>query len=150
MATVIEDIVNSMETEVATELGASYKELAYKIDVQKNNFRQSKLRYGVRALESSEIAGVVKFTTYDQSFEVILTTQYQQSSINDEAQIQAGLDLRASMLDIYKRLINTNAGLPGTVMNVKELVMAEVEYLESDKVAVSKALVTITYRLTLQ
>lgn len=149
MATTIGDIVASLESEIATTLGSSYKKLEYLIDVQKNNFRTSSDRYGVRALEASEIPGVTKYTTFTQSFEVVTTKSYYESALDDSEQVQAGLDLRANMLDMYKDITNAKGGLPAVILNITDLVMAEVEYLTEDKVAVLRSTMNISYRLNL-
>lgn len=148
MSTTITDIITGMESQIATLL-PTFSELQYKEDVQKNNLRASSDRYGVLAKASSEVPGVTKYLTFSQSFEVILIKKYYESSISDDKQVSAGLDLRDSALEIYKTLINTKAGAPAVVMNITELEMAEIEYLEEDKVAVLRSTVNITYRESL-
>lgn len=147
--TAITDITNSIKSEVATELGAAYKELAYVEDVAKNSLRTSNDRYGVRALVASQLPGVTKNITLNQEFEVILTKGYIESSIDDTSQVSKSLDLRAEFLSIYKRLVNGKAGLPGTVLNITDLILAEPEYLEDDKVVIQRASMSIQYRYSL-
>jgi hypothetical protein len=143
------DIRDSMITEIAAELGVTYTTLPYLEDVEKNNFRSNDNRYGVRALISSEVAGVTKSVHFTQSFEVVLTKGYQQSKIDDSEKVEKAYDNRENILCIYKRLVNTRAGIPGTVLNIQNLVVSEPEYLVDEKVAVQRATMDITYRFSL-
>lgn len=148
MATQITDIVNGIEGRIAA-VQPTWAELPYKIEVQKNNLSNHTDRYGARALDSEQLDGVTKQLTFTQSFEVVLTQGYNQSSINDIEQVNAGLSLRAVMLDLYLDFINTKVGLPGTVLNITDLSQGEMEYLEQDKVAILRSTMNITYRLSL-
>ena len=80
---------------------------------------------------------------------MVLTKGYTQSSIDDSSQVDKSLDLRAELLGIYKRFINGKAGIPGTVLNVTDLILAEPEYLEDDKVVIQRASMNIQYRYSL-
>lgn len=148
MSDVMRVIRNSMESEIAAELPL-YSKLLYSEDVAKNTFRTNTDRYAVRALDSVQIPGVTKFTTYTQSFEVVLTKGYYESSIDDTEQVESSLDLRESMLALYTRFVNGHCGVPATVLNVFNLTILAPEYLVEDKVAVVRATMDITYRLTL-
>lgn len=143
------DVKNSMITEISAELGASYTALPYLEDVSKNNFRSNNNRYGVRALGANEVPGVTKNVHITQSFEVVLTKAYYESSLDDSNQIETAYDNRENVLDIYKRLVNTRAGIPATVLNITNLVVSEPEYLVEEKVAVQRATMDITYRFSL-
>lgn len=149
MATKMTDIKDAMLTEVAAELGASWKQLAYVEDIAKNSFRTSSERYGVRALAASEVPGVTKFMTFSQSFEVVLTKGYVESSIDDSEQVTKSYEIRALILDIFKRMVNNKAGDASSVMQVSDLAIDEPEYLVDDKVVIQRATMNITYRLTL-
>jgi hypothetical protein len=149
MSDVMRDIRDAMLTEIQAELGPSYKQLAYVEDVQKNSFRTSSERFGVRALLSSQVPGVTKFTTYTQSFEVVLTKGYTSSNIDDSEQVEKSFDNRENLLAIYKRLVNNKGGLPLVVLNIFNMVVSEPEFLLEDKVAVQRATFDVTYRLTL-
>lgn len=143
------DITTAMKSEIAAELGASYKELAYVENVQKNNFRTGNDRYGVRALQGAQVPGVTKNITITQEYEVVLTKGYIESSVDDTLQVSKSYDNRENLLDIYKRLVNNRAGLPSVVLNVFDLIIGEPEYLEQDKIVIQRATMNITYRFTL-
>ncbi len=149
MIDLMRDIRDSVESEVATELGEGFSKLSYLEDIEKNSFRTQNNRYGVRALTATESEGVTKSVRLTQSFEVVLTKGYFQSTINDSKQIEKSLDSRENLLDIYKRLVNTKAGLPSVVLNVTNLTVNEPEYLEDEKVVVQRATMDITYRFSL-
>ena len=149
MATIMTDIKDAVKTEVAAQLGPTYKELAYVEDVAKNSLRTSSDRYGVRALALFETDSVTKYNTYQQNFELIISRGYIQSSVDDTEQVDASYDLRAEVFDIYKRLVNNKGGSPANVMNVNNLTISEPEYLEDDKVVIIRANFDILYRLTL-
>lgn len=145
----IADITTAIKVKVAAELPVGYKELAFLEDIAKNSFRTSNNRYGVRALEASQLPGVTKNITLNQEFEVVLTKGYIQSSIDDTSQVAASLDLRAECLSIYKSLVNTKAGLPGTVLNITDFILQEPQYLDDDKVVIQRASMNIQYRYSL-
>ena len=146
--TAIADIIASMESEIALEY-PTYGELAYKEDVAKNSSNTIDEKYGVRALAASQLPGVTKNVTLNQEFEVILTKKYNQAIVDDSSQRSVAEDLRAKHLCIYKRLINGKAGLPGTVLNVTDLILSEPEYGADDKVVIQRASMNIQYRFSL-
>lgn len=149
MSDVMRDIKEAMESEIQAELGVSYKPLAYIENVEQNSFRTSSERFGVRALTALQIPGVTKFYTFTQSFEIVLSKGYTESSIDDSELVSKSFDNRENLLSIYKRLINNKAGLPSVVLNVFNMSIAEPEILSEDKVVVQRATVDINYRLTL-
>jgi len=146
---IVKQINDGMTSEIATTLGVNYKELPYIYDVAKNNFKTSKSRYGVRPLSTSEINGVVKATTHQQSFEVVLTEGYNESAISD-SRIQAqALDAFENMHTLYKQIVLSKAGVPNSVLLVGNLTISEPEILEEDKVLVLRATIDVLYRIDL-
>jgi hypothetical protein len=143
------DIQEALSLEIETELGSTYKPLAYIENVEKNSFRTSNNRYGVRALLSNQVPGVTKNVTFIQRYQVVLTKGYVESNLDDDKQVQASFDLRELVLDIYKRVVNNRAGLPGTVLNIFNLTIEEPAYLQDDKVVIIRAEFDVTYRFSL-
>ena len=143
------DIRDAMLGEIADELGVDYGNMPYLEDISKNNFLKNNNQYGVRALDSTEVAGVTKMVHFTQTFEVVLTKGYSESNLDDTEQRERAYDNRENMLCIYKRLVNTRAGIPGTVLNISNLLVSEPEYLLEEKVAVQRATMDITYRFSL-
>jgi len=147
--TVITDIVDAILAEVQAELGATYKELPYLENVEQNNFRGNNDRFGVRPLGALQLPGVTKFVTLSQTFEIVLSKGYIESSLDDDNKVVKSLDNRALMLDIYKRLVNNRAGLPLVVLNLTDLALAEPEFIDESNVVIQRATMTILYRFSL-
>lgn len=143
------EVRDAMVVEIAAELGAEYSALPYLEDVEKNNFLSNNNRYGVRALGALEVPGVTKNVHITQTFEVVLTKGYQVSNLDDTEQRERAYDNQQNLLCIYKRLVNTRAGIPGTVLNITNLSVSEPEYLLEEKVAVQRATMDITFRFSL-
>lgn len=146
---IVQQITDGMTLEIATTLGATYKELPYIYDVAKNNFRTSKSRYGVRPLSTSEINGVVKATTHTQAFEVVLTEGYIESAIGDSKIQQMALLAFENMYTLYQQIVKSKAGIPNSVLLVGDLAISEPEILEEDKVLILRASINILYRIEL-
>ena len=149
MSTEMTQIKNALLSEISTELGASYKQLAYVEDIAKNSFKTSNDRYGVRALHAGATPGVTKTVTMLQSFEVVLTKGYIQSSIDDTEQVSKSYELRESAFDIFRNAVNNKVALSSVVMYVSNLQVSEPEYLEDDKVVIMRCTMDILYRITL-
>jgi hypothetical protein len=145
----VRDIKDGAEAVIATYLGSSYKKLAYLNDVEKNNYNSNSNRYGVRALSANQVPGVTKYPTITQSFEVVLTKAYRESSLDDTEQLEKALDNFNDMLSIYRELVNSKCGVPNIVLNVNNISIAEPEYIVDSKVAVQRATIEITYRFSL-
>ena len=143
------EILNSLQTCLATEAGSEYNKLKYLDDLSQNN---ALLRrgYGVRPGATTEQApfGTNKNLTYVQSFEFVLAKAYKTSAPSDEVKYDAFLDLHEVALCFINRVYNTKAGLPNKVLNVTGILINEPEFLE-DKVTVLTGNIDITYRLTL-
>jgi hypothetical protein len=149
MSDVMRNIKDALESEIQAELGVSYKPLAYVEDIAKNSFRTNTDRFGVRALSATQVPGVTKFYTFTQSYEIVLSQGYVNNAIDDSEQVDKAFDNRENLLAIYKRLINNKGGLPLVILNIFNMVIADPEFLVEDKVAVQRATVDITFRLTL-
>lgn len=149
MSNPMEDIKDSIEAELVGILPADYQKLAYLEDVEKNNWKQIDQGYGVRGKALNETAGVTKTYTMLQVFEVVLTKRYNQSLKNEDELQQTSFDLRGLCFDIYKKMVNDHAGLPGTVMNVSGLFIAEPEPDDEAKVITQRMEFNILYRISL-
>ena len=117
--------------------------------MNKNNFKQSRSKYGVRPLTTFEINGVVKATTHQHSFEVVLTDGYVNNGISDANIQSVVLQAFENMNSIYKRVEQVRAGAPTQVLNVTNLVISEPEILDVDKVVVLRATIDVLYRIEL-
>lgn len=149
MNTIVRDIRDSLENILATELGSDYKKLAYVFEIEKNNWKQGANGYGVKPGFKQELPGVTKYATYNQTFEIIITKRYQSQSISDSKTMEDFLDMDEQIMAIYREILNTQAGLPGVVLNATNLTTDVPEILEEDNVVVIRATVDCLYRLTL-
>lgn len=149
MSNQIEDIKDAIVARLEVILPSGYQALAYQEDVFQNNWNQVPLGYGVRALEAAEVSGVNKVYTLSQTYEVILTERYLQSQVGDEKLREKSYDLREQGLVVYKDMVNNKAGLPGSVMNVSNLFIAEPEIDVESKVVVQRIEFIILHRISL-
>ena len=147
--TQITDIKNSIITRLIAVLPSDYKALAYIEEIEKNNNTQIKRAYGVQALEAEEVSGVNKVYTIDQTFEVIITDNYNHSQVNDNDYQNKTYDIREQCLAIYKDIVNTHAGLPGTVLNVSSLFIDIPEQDDESKSVIQRINFLIRYRVSL-
>lgn len=142
MSTIVQDITTGIETRIAAVWTGSAI-LDYVLDVSKNNFDNANDRYGVRPLEAVTVAGVTRYYTLEQNFEIILTKEF----INDHGdskQREVSYVLYDKMDDVFKDLFQTKIGLSSTVLNVGDLTLLDPEYLKTT--AIIKGVVTVTYR----
>ena len=141
----ITNIRNSINTRVSTILGSNYNALAFVINHEKNNFKGNEFRYGVYAGPSVEVDGVISQVSFSQEFRVKLTDIY--ASIYDDSDKVASIDnLIEKCHAIYDDLIETKAGLSGTVINITNLVVNEAEILESSNVLMIEMSFNVLYR----
>lgn len=145
----MEDIYNSILARMGTVLDADYQLLDYVELIEKNSWNQVPKGYGVRAKIANEVDGVNKSYTLEQTFESIISDRYVHSSTNDIELRTTSFNLRNVALDIYKDLIKTKAGLPGTVVNIRTLSIAEPEVDEEAKVIVQRFEYSVFYRISL-
>ncbi len=147
---IIEDLVDSINTEVQGVLGVSFKPLQYVLNVERNSFRGNEDRYGVIHGEANQLPGVTRFATWNQSFTIVLTKGYVESSKDDLKARNANIELYGLMHTIHKQLIYSKAGLPSIVLHVPSTIeIEEPEYDEEQKVTILRANIEIQYRYDL-
>lgn len=149
MSSVVSNITTAIKTEIASELGASFSELGYVIDLTKNSFRQNENAYGVLPGEVSQVSGVNRFATYEQEFTIKIMKAYGDSSVSDQPQRAKALELFELMHRLNSRLVKNKAGSPANVMNVSDLNISEPQYLTNSKAVYVEASLTLTYRVSL-
>ena len=149
MSTLVNDLLDSIKTRVASVLGSEYGELPYVIDVSQNNFNQNHNRYGVIPAASFESESVTKYVTMIQSYQLVLTKAFIEDGISDADKQAKRTELQDLVYDIYKDLVNTKAGIPSIVMNITDLQVEDATYLNEEKVVVINASFNVLYRFTL-
>ena len=98
MSNIVEQINDAIEARLTAVLGAEWKELDYKYDVEQNTFRGNKKRFGVVPAPAFRASGVTRSYTADHDFRVTLTTDYLTSNSNDDSK-QASVFLLYDKLD---------------------------------------------------
>lgn len=146
---IITDIKAGITGLTATYLGAEFKALEYVEDIAANNFRQISKGYAVRDIDGVETEGVNRSVTMNHNFEIAISDQYVQTSVNDSKLVLVKNDLLSKGLDLYKIMINEKAGAPSVVMNVLGLQLPEYELDDEAKVIVQRIRFNIIYRFGL-
>jgi hypothetical protein len=117
MGAVFGTILSSFKSEVATALGGSVSELEFTRQIEKNDFRSAKDRYGVRRLGGVSSEGVTRVYTLDHDYQVRLTARAIERLSEDD--IEAAEDTLYSRADdVIKRVVLTKAGEPASVLLV--------------------------------
>lgn len=145
MSNIVEQINDGIKSTVATAVGVDWSELNYVIDVEKNDFKTNRKRYGVHPLEMDTVPGILKHYNVDHVFEVILTHDYI-NMVNDTDQRAKTFLLYDKFDEIYKDLFRTKAGLPAIVLNIGTFSAQPPEYLTEDSIAILRTRFTVTYR----
>lgn len=149
MDTTVNDIVEGLKTTALSVLGAGYSEMKYVEEPTQNTTRGNNDRYGVRHLGGVQLPGVTRYMTFSQTFEIILTKSYYQSSIGDSGARTAALELSGLMNDIYREVIRTRANAPGVVLHVDQLELSEPEYNETSKYTLLRGQLVVQWRINL-
>lgn len=146
MSNIVEQIITAGKSQLSTTLGASYSELDYVIELEKNNFRNRTTRYGFIPLGADTGESVInKVYTLDHSFQIILT-QPTFNRQNDAGLISATNTLYDKMDDIFKDFMNKKLGLNTIILNIQEPSIEEPEYLEDNDLVALRGNVVIKYR----
>ena len=142
MSTIVKDITEAIEARLVIVLTTS-KPLDYTINIGKNDFNNNENRFGVNPLEAVPGLSITKAYTLAQNFEIVLTTGF----INDhdeKKQRAVTFTLYERMHNMFADLFQSKLGLAGTVLNVNEPSLSDMEYLKST--AILKGILIITYR----
>ena len=149
MSTLITDLTTGIKASMATTLGASFSELPYVIDVDHNNFDTNNNRYGLVVGTSTQAETVTKYITMSQTFTMVITKAYIEDGISDADSQTKNLEAQDLVLDLYKDLYNTKAGVPSVFLNITDLSVADVEYSQESEFLVIRASFNILYRFIL-
>lgn len=145
MTSTVGDMLTGIKGIIANQLGATFKELPFSLDVTKNRLLGGTRGYAAWAGLMNESPGVTGFVTVDQTFEMTLTDSYGSSQTGDAAQRAVGIQLYDRLEAIYVRLVSEKAGSPARVMNVSRLIVEPIQFIDSN-VASLRATFDIKYR----
>jgi len=139
----IANIISNTKTRISAVLGNTYTELAYSNNVSKNSFKGNFKRYGLLAGEVNEISGTNRYSTMEQSFEIILTDSYINTAMSDAMEVSKGPVLQELAYSVYRDLIKTRCGNSSVVI-VKEFQCSKPETL--DEAVIIRATFKVVYR----
>jgi len=142
----VQQIIEAIESEVSTTLGASYSKLNYIYDIEKNSFKGNPNKFGVLPLESSTVSGVVRASTIDQTFQIVLTDEYRNTAMNDLSLQEAVKNLYDKLNDIEKQLYKSKLGLPSVVLLMNLEAVEAPEVIEEHKVVSLRGNFLVKYR----
>lgn len=145
MANIVEQINDGLTTTLGTTLGSPYQELSHMINIEAENLKGNKQRYGVRPLGGSSAAGLTRNYTLDHEFEIIISDEYFPNPSNDQNQREAAFGLFNKMDSFLKEVFISKAGLPSIILNIDNISMDEPNY-EIKNVVILRAQLNIKYR----
>ncbi len=142
---VVSTIFDNLKSLVVANVDASFSELHFTRDLERNDDRIATKGYGVRFLDGPFTDTLTKSYTIDQGFEIVLTrTNLRQ---NDESQIEdAEKLLHDEMSDILKPLINSNLNATAGVLKVDQPSFSEPELFNEAHFVALRCQIVITYR----
>jgi len=146
MFTIVNDLIVGISTQVEV-VAPTFSELAKQINVEDNSQCNTDLKYAVLPKSFTQISGALKFVTIQQNFEIKLTKQYSSSQLDDSNKRTVTIELFDLTYDIYKKIIETKAGLPAVVINILDLSVSDPIYLESDHTSLVTSNFSIVYRV---
>ena len=145
MSSVQTDILTAIETRVNATL-PTYSRLRYTYNLEANDYRGSKLAYGIGAGSGSQVEGATKSITMDQVFFVVLTGTFGGRS-NDSDERTALKTVYDDLEVLYRDLFQSKIGIPASVFLVSELALDDPELIAENVISV-KANFTIKHRKT--
>lgn len=146
MSTTATSLISSIKTRAQSVLGATYSDLAYAQNIDKNSFNGNFKRFGVLAKSQSETSSVLKYSTIDQTFELILIDSFINTAMSDSQEQAKGPALQDLAFDIYRDLITTRVGANSSVLLVSNFNTTDPETIDG-KAVVIRAQFTIKYRI---
>lgn len=139
----VSSILTSLETQVASTLGASWSELEYIYNLEANTISNSDFRYGIGSTTGQSVSGVNKALTLDFGFFVVLTKNFVNRS-SDEKQRAILSSMYDSFEDINKNVFQKK------LSNANILLVSELSYSEpqvvNDATLALRVDFTIKYR----
>lgn len=149
MSTIVQNILTQTKSIASTTLGATYQEIPFVYELERNDIRRAALGYGVRPLNADTTEGLVKAYTLDHNFEFIFTDAWARAG-NSDSQIESAFNTMFNQCDeIFKALLNSKINLPSTVLNVQDPSISEPELLNDNKLAVLRMQYVVKYRSNL-
>lgn len=147
MSTVVTDILSAAKTQIETQL-SSYSEMSFEINVEKNTYRGSDSKYAFYPGSSTEVDGVTTYYTMDHTFNLVLAKTIHDRKSDADLRL-ARNELYSNTTTLFSRFYTYKLGLPSQVLHVRDLDIAEAEFLDDNKVIVLRSSMIIRYRTLL-
>lgn len=149
MAFTVRDIKAQANILIAAELVATAQPLKFIYEPSRNNSRDAKDGYGIRALSAfPSPAAITQAITLEHDFEFILTDTVPNNA-NDEDREDVNDKLFSETEDIMKSFINTRINLPAIVLKVSQPTIPLPEFDGPKKIVIFRTQFTVTYRVAL-
>lgn len=149
MSAHVSSIITGGLSVIATELGATYHQLADVYDVRKNDARAATKGYGMRPLEGvTPDQQVNRSYTMDQRFEVVLTDIIARGATDSELTATIGTMYNQAD-EIFKAMIATKVGYPAAVLNCFSPSISAPEILGDVGIVAVRLQFTVKYRSAL-
>lgn len=142
----VTSLVTSIKARQASVLGATYSEIGFIYEIEKNPFKGNAKRYGVFPSSASEVQGNTRAVTVDQVFEMVITDGFINTAMSDSLEQTLKQTLQDLSFSIYQDLAQTKCGANSSVLLVSNFELLEPQTIENN-VAVQRSRFTIKYRL---
>jgi len=144
MSDIVKDIATAFEAQVAIVL-PTYAELDWKYLVDKNNYFNNALRFGVIPSGGFSASTIIKSVTVNQTFTLILTNEYVNSNDTDSQQQDSIFELYDAVNEVYVAVEGKKLGLT-QVLDISLGTIDTPFFIEEQKVAVLTTDFSIQYR----
>lgn len=147
MSAIVSSIITNAKSIISTACGAGYQELAHVYAPEKNNIRQAKLAYGIRAGQVDSASSVIKGYTVDQTFEILLTDALARNADGD-SQLQSSIGTMYDKADeIFRSMVATKMNMSSYVLLVFNPTILEPQVVKGDTTFVLLTLqIRVKYR----
>jgi phosphotransferase system IIB component len=141
----VEQITTGIEDRLAAVL-TDFSPLRFYYDIEKNDYKGNTNRYGVIPQEIESQSGVTRSVTVNQTFQIVLTTDYRNDPKSD-------MDLQTKVKELYNKmdelthdLVLTKVGVPSIILLITLSGYEAPEILEEHKVIALRMDLTVRYR----
>lgn len=142
---IVTDIQAQLKGQVATVLGADWKELTHVYDLPKNADRIRKNGYGVRPLQAVSTSGVTTYYTMSQTMEVILTDTIPNQA--DDSDKETAFNTLFDKADaIFKNVLGGKLSSPAFILVINNPEVSQPEVFEQESFVALRLRLDVVYR----
>ena len=138
------DILNAIDTRIEAVLGSEWNRMKYSYELEKNDYRTVKTSYGSGVLAGSTSEGTTNAVTMDQSFFVVLATNY--TNVKSDSSERTAINTINDNLELlYRDVFTGKMGTVGLILTVSAFDLDEPER-PADNVIAIRATFTVKHR----